>query len=109
MKNFLGISNVVDAQPIFGKDGIVDGFDVYYETSKNIKVGKKILTKTNIAKRTVWVREFDQNSIASDGTLHGFGKGAILTSKNSRKVSERKAKLNDALIKVVKNRSCYEY
>lgn len=55
MTEFLGIKNVVDAKPIIGKDGIADGFEVYY-LKQGTAHGKTI---TKQCKQNVYVREFD--------------------------------------------------
>lgn len=80
-----GISNVIDCVPILNKkDGIADGFVVKFVKERTFKAGKKILTKQVEAEKTVWIREFDPNSVKSDGILHGFGNGIIFKKSSSK-------------------------
>lgn len=96
MKEFLGIKNVIDAQPILGADGITDGFNIIYMREVNVR-GKPVMRE---CKKTVYVREFDQNSVGNDGCLRGFGKASpmykkVCTSeKNSRAAKAKNAKVN---------------
>lgn len=96
MTEFLGIKNVIDATPIFGKDGIADGFEVIYLRDTNIR-GKKVQRQ---CKQTVYVREFDCNSVGNDGCIRGFGKAIpmykrVCASEKAERASRAKnAKVN---------------
>ena len=79
--DFLGVKNVIDAKAIFGADGIADGFNISFLESRKMRNGK---IKQVEKQKTIWVREFDQNSVSNDGTLHGFGRGTIYKRTTSK-------------------------
>lgn len=92
MAQFLGINNVIDAEPILGKDGVADGFKVYYLVDKTVRVGKREFTEQRECMKTVWIREFDYESVGNDGSYHGFGRGTqfLRLTTAERKVSKKK-------------------
>ena len=59
MKEFMGIKNVVDAQPILGKDGMVDGFYVFHEVDHKVKMFGKTHIRKDIGRSTIWVRDYE--------------------------------------------------
>lgn len=86
--DFMGFSNVNDVQPIFGADGIADGFIILHTVEKKLRNG---MMKTIERKSTVYVREFNPNAVGNDGTLHGFGRGTVYSRSSGKK---RGKKLN---------------
>lgn len=79
--DFLGIKNVIDAKAIIGYDGMADGFDVRYLAERPMKNGKfRKVEKT----KTVWIREFDPNSVPNDGLIHGFGNKTVYSRSNAK-------------------------
>lgn len=91
MTQFLGINNVIDAEPILGKDGVADGFKVYYLVDKTVRVGKREFTEQRECMKTVWIREFDYESVGNDGSYHGFGRGTQFLRLTT---AEREARKN---------------
>lgn len=98
MEDFMGYHNVYNAEPIFGKDGMVDGFNVYYKDDKSYSKGNKWITKIVDKRATVWVRSPE---IKSDGICHGFGNGIMVSKTSSKKVKRENAK-KEALRRVYK-------
>lgn len=98
MTDFMGIHNVYDVKPILSKkDGMADGFEVFYKddrsyTSKNGKWINKVVD----CKKTVMVRDVVPED---DGEIHGFGHGAMVKRKVSKKVV-REQKKSEALKRV---------
>ena len=79
--DFLGIKNVIDAEAIIGYDGIADGFKVKYLADRPMRNGKiRKIEKT----KTVWVREFDPNSVPNDGLIHGFGNKTVYSRSTAK-------------------------
>lgn len=104
MSEFLGVKNVVDAQPILGKDGCADGFKIVYVEDRKLSNG---MTRQVHREKTVWVREYVPEN---DGMIHGFGNPTVyLRTKGKKKeavaskkktftlTSEGKAYLNKIL------------
>jgi hypothetical protein len=58
MNEFMGIKNVTDALPIYGKDGCVDGFDIIHLVQREGSYKGTVEMRT-----TKYVREFDPNSV----------------------------------------------
>ena len=79
--DFLGIKNAIDAEAIIGHDGIADGFKVTYLADHHMKNGK---TSKIERVKTVWVREFDPNSVPNDGLIHGFGNKTVYSRSNAK-------------------------
>lgn len=99
MEDFMGYHNVYNAEPIFGKDGMVDGFNIYYKNDKSYSKGDKWITKVVDSRATVWVRSPE---VESDGVCHGFGNGIMISrSGTSKKVKRENAK-KEALRRVYK-------
>lgn len=89
---FMGIKNVVDMEAILGNDGMADGFRVTYNEPKEIKLRSgKVLVKDCLKQRTVYVREFNPESVASDGVLHGFGNGLMIKRSVGKKDAAKKS------------------
>ena len=63
MEEFMGIKNVVDAQPILGKDGMVDGFYVFHEVDHKVKMFGKTQIRKDIGRSTVWVRDYEPDPV----------------------------------------------
>lgn len=89
--NFLGLNNVVDVEPILGADGMADGFNVRYNEERVMRNGKKRMVER---KKTVYVREFDPNSVSNDGVIHGFGRGTVYTKSSGKKRQQKKMNLS---------------
>lgn len=101
MTEFLGIKNVIDATPIIGKDGMADGFEVIYLRDTNVR-GKTVARQ---CKQTVYVREFDYNSVGNDGCIRGFGKAnpmykRVCASEKAEKAKNAKVNL-EAVAKIL--------
>ena len=79
--DFLGVKNVIDVKTIFGNDGVADGFNIFFLEPRKMRNGK---IRQVEKQKTVWVREFDPNSVLNDGTLHGFGRGTIYKRTTSK-------------------------
>ena len=90
MKDFLGYKNVVDAIPVLGKDGITDAFDIEYIDYRNVYSCGKTRPKEIHIKTRVYVREFDPNSVAPDGNIHGFGNPVVYTTRHKGKKTPKK-------------------
>lgn len=76
---FLGVENVYDTRAIIGKDGMADGFQLYYK--ENGKEKRKV----------VYIREYKGES---DGRLHGFGNGVMYKNSCSSSKKKRSSKVN---------------
>ena len=72
--DFLGVKNVISANAILGSDGVADGFDIKFIEKRKLKNGK---VKNIERRKTVWVREFNPDSVKNDGMIHGFGRGVV--------------------------------
>jgi len=57
---FLGIDNVVNAEAIVGKDGMADGFKIYYLVKREYYVGKKKYEKMVEKVATKYIREYKE-------------------------------------------------
>lgn len=95
---FLGIKNVSNAEAIIGKDGMADGFKVFYTEERPTRFGVKTIEKM----KTVWVREPEPEN---DGFMHGFGNPTVYkktTAKPKTEKSKKKVVLTkEQLIKFV--------
>lgn len=95
MTEFLGIKNVIDATPIIGKDGMTDGFEVIYLRDTVVR-GKTVARQ---CRQTVYVREFDYNSVGNDGCIRGFGKATPVYKKVcASEKADRAAKAKNAKV-----------
>jgi len=79
--DFLGIKNAIDAEAIIGCDGTADGFKVTYLADHLMKNGK---TRKIERVKTVWIREFDPNSVPDDGLIHGFGNKTVYSRSTAK-------------------------
>ena len=89
MKSIFGIDNVVDCVAIIGKNGVAEGFDVFYDRNIKVKVGKKTLNKVVRCKKTVWTSEPTAYVYCN---IHGFGCGTVYKKTVSSKKSKKTAK-----------------
>lgn len=102
MNEFMGIKNVVDVKPIIGVDGCADGFNIVYQETKKVRIGRKTVERVVEKKCTKYIREFDANSIESDGNIHGFGKGTVYSrSTGKRKAGKKEVKMTPSGLKSV--------
>lgn len=90
MNEFMGIKNVIDAVAIVGADGCADGFRIIYKEPRKVKVGNKVIEKMVEKECVKYVREFDFNSVKSDGNIHGFGCGTVYTRTSGKKGKGKK-------------------
>ena len=89
MKEFMGIKNVIDEVAIIGYDGMNDGFRIIYQELGSIKTRKGKIIEKFLKKECVkYVREFDSNSVRSDGQIHGFGCGTVYTSCSGKRAKK---------------------
>ncbi len=102
MTTFQGIDNVIDAAPILGADGIADGFVVHYIEFKTVRFGKKTFEKPVEKTRTVYVREFNPNSVANDGSFHGFGNVTVYKRSTPKVKQPKKKQLSEDFLKIIK-------
>jgi len=80
MNEFMGVKNVIDAVAIIGADGVADGFRIIYQEPRTIKTRSGKVIEKMVEKECVkYVREFDFNSVSSDGKFHGFGRETAYT------------------------------
>ena len=89
MNEFMGIKNVIDAVAIIGSGGATDGFRIIYQEPRTIKTrGGKVIKKMVEKECVKYVREYDFNSIGSDGNIHGFGCGTVYTRCSGKKAKK---------------------
>lgn len=89
MNEFMGIKNVIDAVAIIGSDGATDGFRIIYQEPRSIKTRNGKVIEKMVEKECVkYVREFDSNSVRSDGQIHGFGCGTVYTRCSGKKAKK---------------------
>jgi len=55
---FLGVKNVINAEAIIGRDGIADGFKIYYIEKRKIKFGRRELEKEVEKVCIKYIREY---------------------------------------------------
>jgi len=95
---FLGIKNAINAEAILGKDGMADGFNIFYTEERPTHFGVKTVEKM----KTIWIREPEP---ANDGLMHGFGNPTVYkktTAKPKAEKSKKKVVLTkEQLIKFV--------
>ena len=82
---FLGIKNVSNAEAIIGKDGMADGFKVFYTEERPTRFGVKTIEKM----KTVWVREPEPEN---DGFMHGFGNPTVYKKTSAKPKTEKSKK-----------------
>ncbi len=106
MADFMGIHNVNNVEPIFGADGVADGFKVSYTDDRSYDRNGKWIRKIVQCRKTVWVREYDFNSRKPDGLVHGFGKPTqyLHSNKNCKRKRVFKMTKNglDAVSRIIK-------
>ena len=105
MKEFMGIKNVIDAVAIIGADGMADGFRIIYQEPRTIKTRNGKVIEKMVEKECVkYIREFDFNSVGSDGKIHGFGRDTLYTrsTPSTKKVVKKVASSKTKKTKMTK-------
>lgn len=92
MREFMGYKDVVKVEPVMGRDGCADGFDITYLKWHTVRVAGVDREKSKEITERVWVREFDPSSIGNDGRLYGFGNRTVY--KRVKTVKENKVKIH---------------